>query len=48
MLSGGLAAAQTVEERARVLRDFSQNVANYAERYQCLDPVHAPVLEPSP
>ena len=48
VLSGGLAAAQTVEERARVLRDFSQNVANYAERYQCLDPVHAPVLEPSP
>lgn len=48
VLSGGLAAAQTVEERARVLRDFSQNVANYAERYQCLDPVHVPVLEPSP
>jgi len=48
VLSGGLAAAQTVEERARVLRDFSQNVATYTERYQCLDPVHAPVLEPSP
>jgi hypothetical protein len=48
VLSGGLAAAQTVEERARVLRDFSQNVATYAERYHCLDPVHAPVLEPSP
>lgn len=48
VLGSGLATAQTVEERARVLRDFSQNVANYAERYQCLDPVHAPVLEPSP
>lgn len=48
VLSGGLAAAQTVEERARVLRDFDRNVANYAERYQCLDPVHAPVLAPSP
>ncbi|MDO8678201.1 MAG: hypothetical protein Q7R30_06510 [Acidobacteriota bacterium] len=48
VLSGGVAAAQTVEERARVLRDFDRNIANYAERYQCLDPVHAPVLEPSP
>lgn len=48
VLGGGLAAAQTVEERARVLRDFNRNIANYAERFQCLDPVHAPVLEPSP
>lgn len=48
VLSAGLATAQTVEERARVLRDFNLNIANYADRYQCLDPVHAPVLEPSP
>lgn len=48
VLSGGVAAAQTVEERARVLREFDRNTANYAERYQCLDPVHAPALEPSP
>jgi hypothetical protein len=48
VLTGSMAAAQTVEERARVLRDFDRTVANFAERYQCLDAVHAPVLEPSP
>lgn len=48
VLSGGVAAAQTAEERARVLRDFDGNIAFYAERYQCLDPAHAHVLEPSP
>jgi hypothetical protein len=47
-LSGSAAAAQTVEERARVLREFDRNTANYAERYLCLEPVHALALEPSP
>lgn len=36
-LGHGGAAAQTADEEARILRDFQQSVADYAERHRSLD-----------
>ena len=42
------AVAQTIEEQAQVLRDFHQNVADYTQRHQCLDPAHSAAATPAP
>ena len=36
-LAHGGASAQTADEKARILRDFEQRVADYTQRHKCLD-----------
>src|SRR5688572_29009934 len=36
-VASGVATAQTAGEKAQILRDFQQNVADYTQRHRCLD-----------
>jgi hypothetical protein len=36
-LTGGVASAQTADEKARIIRDFEQSVVDYTTRHKCLD-----------
>ena len=37
VLAHGGASAQTADEKARILRDFEQRVADYTQQHKCLD-----------
>ena len=37
VLAPGGVSAQTADERARILRDFEQRVADYTQQHKCLD-----------
>lgn len=49
-VAGGVATAQTAGERAQILRDFQQSVADYTQRHRCLDmlPEAAGAATPAP
>lgn len=48
--ASGAATAQTAGEKAQILRDFQQSVADYTQRHRCLDmlPEAANAATPAP